>query len=367
MVFLLPQSIHSSLLERRIVHVDMDAFYAAVEIRDDPSLRGKPVVVGGKPGGRGVVATCSYEARSFGIHSAMSSSKAYQLCPDAIFVRPRFDVYKAVSDEIRNIFARYTSLVEPLSLDEAYLDLTYPTQKTATQLASEIRAAIFKELGLTASAGIAPNKMLAKIAGEIKKPNGQTTITPAQVSQFMAHLEVGKIPGVGPKTKRRLAEKGILYCRDVLKPEHGFLGHHGRFERWLYHRCQGLDDRPVSVSRVRKSIGHEETFSADLSDGLQLSKVLIEIAKQLEARLRKNQMMGRVLTLKIKYSDFSLSTRSLSFNRFFQDFEAILSASEILLQRTLYTKRSVRLLGLSLSDLSPIDPMFSETPFFFTE
>lgn len=346
--------IHPSLFQRRIIHLDMDAFYAAVEVREHPEWRGKPLVVGGQPDGRGVVATCSYEARRFGIHSAMPAAHAYRLCPHAIFVKPRFQEYKKVSLQVREILSRYCHMIEPLSLDEAYLDVTDEVEAlgtTASRIAANIRATIYQELGLSSSAGVAPNKMLAKIASDCRKPNGQTVIPPHEVGLFMQGLPVARIPGIGPVTTSKLAQVGIHTCADVLARQEEFSNHEGRFERWLWRRVQGIDERPVETVWERKSIGHEETFSQDIQSREILNERLDCIALQLQDRLARSRVAGRTVTLKIKYRDFELITRSRTLPEYISDHSSLSSIGKWLMEKSEAGNRAVRLLGLTLSNL----------------
>jgi DNA polymerase IV len=345
--------VHPSLLVRKIIHVDMDAFYASVEMRDDPSLRDKPVVVGGDPNSRGVVATCNYPARKYGIHSAMASSRAYRLCPQAVFIRPNFEKYREASQKIRAIFHRFTDLVEPLSLDEAYLDVTNnPQGLYAVQIAKQIRAAILDETSLTASAGVAPNKMVAKIASDYRKPNGLTVVLPHQVEGFMANLPLRKISGVGAVTEQHLKDVGLFVCKDVwtMSPRTAeALG--DRMSEWLAKRARGIDERPVETEHVRKSVGQEETFASDILDPAVLRSELTVIAAGLAEYLEKKKIRGRTLTLKVKYSNFKQITRSLTLENGINDAESIVQTGNFLLQRTEAGTTPIRLLGLQLSNL----------------
>ena len=302
---------------RKIVHVDMDAFYASVEQRDDPSLRGKPVVVAWR-GARSVVCAASYEARTFGIRSAMPAVRAERLCPDAVFVPPDFARYKAVSRQVREIFHRHTDLVEPLSLDEAYLDVT--EAKTGMQLATEIaqliRTQIREETQLTASAGIAPNKFLAKIASDWRKPDGQFVIAPSRVDAFLLPLPVNRIPGVGKVMDGKLAALGIVTVSDLrLRPLEELQAHFGSFGQSLYRRARGIDERPVRANRIRKSVGAENTFSADLHTGEEMRAALAPILDKVWRHCDGSGTRGRTVTLKVKYADFRQITRALSLPR----------------------------------------------------
>ena len=271
---------------RKIIHIDMDAFYASVEQRDRPELKGKPVIVGGDPQSRGVVAACSYEARKFGIHSAMASSTAYRICPDAVFIRSRFDVYRAVSSQIREIFCEYTDLVEPLSLDEAFLDVTqnYKGMPSATLIAREIKRKVYDRTGgLTSSAGVSFNKFLAKVASDINKPDGITVITPDMADEFIDRLPIRKFFGVGKVTEEKMFSFGIKTGADLKKFKKEKLIHlFGRSGNYFYDTAHGLDDRPVEPNRIRKSIGKETTFSEDINNTDQMIEVLENIAAKLE-------------------------------------------------------------------------------------
>lgn len=346
------QDIHPSLLQRKIIHFDMDAFYASVEVRDNPELKGKPIVIGGSPQSRGVVCTASYEARKFGIRSAMPCSQAYRLCPSALFIRPDFTKYKAASTEIRAIFQRYTDRIEPLSLDEAYLDVTQNRLGIyATKLALRIQKEIADELHLTGSAGVAPNKLIAKIASDINKPNGLAVVLPEQVSAFMENLPLRRIHGIGPASEKRLLDVGLRVCRDVwawplvrLEDELG-----ENMGNWLYKRSRGWDERPVETQRERKSLGREETFSSDILDVEKLKEELHSICLDLAASLKSRGLSGKTVTLKVKYADFTLSTRSQTLSEAIdgaEDLEAI--ASRLLLSNTEAGKKRIRLLGVSV-------------------
>ncbi len=349
--------VHPSLLKRKIIHVDMDAFYASVEMRDDPSLAGKPLVIGGSPQSRGVVCTASYEARKFGIRSAMPCSRAFRLCPQAIFLYPNFEKYKKVSIQVREIFSRYTNLIEPLSLDEAFLDVTDNSSGLfATQIGKEIQAAVRDELKLSCSVGVAPNKLVAKIASDWRKPAGLTCVPPEKVAEFMKALEVRKIFGVGPATEKRLHDIGIRTCEDVLKIPLAHLEFQlGSFAHWIYSCAQGIDERRVITHRERKSIGHEDTFPHDLIQIPELLSQLEKISERLAHDLQKRQMIGRTLTLKVKYYNFQQITRSHTLFVATQNKDEIFDiARELLLGKTEAGQRKIRLLGLSFSGLSGI-------------
>jgi len=345
---------------RKILHIDMDAFYASVEQRDNPELRGKPVVVGGLPESRGVVATCSYEAREFGVHSAMSSHKAFRLCPTAIFIKPRFDVYKQVSQQVREIFHEYTDLVEPLSLDEAYLDVTDNKKgiELATEIAKEILEKITRKTGLTASAGVSFNKFLAKVASDIHKPNGITVVTPKKADTFLSRLPIGKFFGVGKVTEQKMLNLGIRYGADLKKISEGELVRHfGKVGHFFYNIVRGIDERKVNPHRIRKSIGKERTLARDIDDRVEMLNILEKIAFSLETYLKKQGVKGRTITLKIKYFNFNSITRCITLTEPVDEAEIIMKYTADLLTKTEAGKLKVRLLGISLSNL-----VSSETP-----
>ena len=340
---------------RKIIHVDMDAFYASVEQRDNPSLKGKPVVVGGPPNSRGVVATCSYEARVYGIHSAMPSAQAYKLCPHAVFVSHHdFSKYKEASNIIREIFLSYTDLVEPLSLDEAYLDVTENKagNPSATLIAREIRRRIFRATRLTASAGVSYNKFIAKIASDINKPDGMTVIRPEEAAGFLEELPIRKFWGVGKKTAEYMHSLGIETGADLKKLEmYECLEHFGKSGPYYYHAVRGIDNRPVEPDRTRKSMGRENTFSSDLTEMEEIMGELEEIAQRIEEDIRKADIQGRQLTLKVKYHDFRLCTRCVQSPFLIKNRQDILSLVPSLLEKTEAGSIPVRLLGLSLGKL----------------
>lgn len=339
---------------RKIIHIDMDAFYASVEQRDNPEYRGKPIAVGGSPEGRGgVVATASYEARKFGVRSAMPSKKARQLCKDLIFVRPRFEVYKQVSMQIREIFQRYTDIIEPLSLDEAYLDVTDDKQNigSAIEIAKLIRKAIREELQLTASAGVSINKFIAKIASDINKPDGLAFIGPSKINGFIEKLSVEKFFGVGKVTADKMKNMGLHTGADLKKlSEAEMIRHFGKPGKFYYKIVRGIDDREVKPNREIKSVGAEDTFRYDLTTLDEMYKELDAIADVVYTRLKRQNIKGRTVTLKIKYHDFKLSTRSQSFAEPVGDFETILETARNLLTASITADAKVRLLGISLSN-----------------
>jgi DNA polymerase IV len=342
---------------RKIIHIDMDAYYASIEQRDNPDLKGKPVAVGGSPEGRGgVVATASYEARKFGVRSAMSSKQAQQLCPQLIFIRPRFDVYKEVSGKIREIFHRYTDIIEPLSLDEAYLDVTNDKLNigSAIDVASAIRTAIREELNLTASAGISINKFVAKIASDFKKPNGQTFIGPSRIERFMEELPVEKFFGVGKVTAQKMKGMGIHTGADLKKLSEGDLVRHfGKSGRFYFKIVRGIDDRQVQPHRDIKSIGAEDTFPYDLKNPEDMHEELDKIAKLVFERLQRKNVRARTITVKVKYFDFKSITRSFSFASPVNDQETISATAKRLLDESYIDKR-VRLLGISMSNFGEL-------------
>ena len=340
--------------QRKIIHVDMDAFYASVEQRDNPELRGKPVAVGGSAA-RGVVAAASYEARKFGVHSAMPSVTAKRKCPDLIFVKPRFDVYRAVSQQIREIFAEYTPLIEPLSLDEAYLDVTENLKgmDIATEIAEEIRAKIMAATGLTASAGISYNKFLAKMASDQRKPNGQFVITQKNGPIFVEALPVTKFHGVGPATAERMKKYGIETGLDLKSKSLAFLQEHfGKSGPYFYGIARGIDERQVQPDRIRKSVGAEDTFVEDIDD-LQLAAAeLRPLAEKVWRYCEANDIAGKTVTVKIKYSDFTQATRSRTIPTSLSGVDEVTEIAEALLRSVYPFKRPIRLLGVTLSSLN---------------
>lgn len=339
---------------RFILHCDLDAFYASVEQRDQPALRGKAVIVGGSPDGRGVVSTASYEARKYGIRSAMPCRTAQRLCPEAIFLPPRFEVYKAVSRQVMTIFRSHTDLIEPLSLDEAYLDVSAVVQdfEEATQLARTIKGQIRDVTELTASAGVSFSKSLAKLASDAHKPDGLTTISLQQAPAFLDALSIDRFLGVGKVTASKLRQAGIETGADLKRlgedQLRALLGKHGRF---LYHLACGEDDRPVEPARERKSVGKEVTFEHDLADRTRMEAILERLAGQVEQRLVELDLAGRTLTLKVKWSNFQLLTRSVSRAQGFQEAGEMMPVLRTLLSQLDGRNRPVRLLGVSMSNL----------------
>lgn len=338
---------------RKIIHIDMDAFYASVEQMDNPDLRGKPIAVGGSSK-RGVVSAASYEARKFGVKSAMSGMQARRLCPDLIFVKTRFDRYREISSQIRSIFYDYTDLVEPLSLDEAYLDVTENKlgHPSATIIAKQIRQRIKNEVGLTASAGISINKFIAKVASDYNKPNGQKTVPPEEVQQFLEYLDIRKFYGVGKVTAEKMYQLGIFTGLDLKAKSLEYLQENfGKSGSYYYDVVRGIHRSEVKPNRIRKSLAAERTFRENLSSEIFMLEKLDHIAEEVSKRMVKNDVKGKTITLKIKFSDFTLQTRSKTIDKYIQDKTSILKfAKQLLFQDEL--KNSVRLLGISLSNLN---------------
>lgn len=337
--------------QRKIIHVDMDAFFASVEQRDHPEYRGKPLIVGGQPDSRGVVAACSYEARKFGIHSAMPCARAYRRCPQALFVRPRFEAYREVSGQIRDIFWRYAAEVEPLSLDEAYLDVTYASDfnGSATLIAQAIKRDILEETKLTASAGVSYNKFLAKIASDMDKPDGLYVIRPEQGESFVETLPVGKFHGVGPATEAKMQNLGIHTGLDLRHKSLDELSRlFGKAGQYYFNIARGIDERPVRSTRIRKSLGKETTFAEDILSVSELTAKLLDLADIVLASLAKQNLQARTVTVKVKYADFQQVTRAQTID------QAIAMGDlrewiPVLLERTEAGHKPVRLVGLSLS------------------
>jgi DNA polymerase-4 len=339
---------------RKIIHIDMDAYYAAVEQRDNPQYRNKPLIVGGKPDSRGVVATCSYEARKFGIHSAMPSSQAYRLCPHAIFVKPRFEIYKEESVTLRRVFSEYTELVEPLSLDEAYLDVTDVSrcQGSATLIAKDIKQKIRQQTGLIASAGISYNKFLAKIASDINKPDGLYLITPEQGPGFIEQLAVGKFHGVGKATEKKMHALGIRTGNDLKKWSLPLLVHYfGKSGQHYFNIARGIDNRLVTNFRPSKSIGVEITFQEDIEDHATILQQLCSLFDKALTRLSVKQMTAHTLTIKLKYHDFVQITRSKTMPQAITNIEGFEVILADLLKDTDIGTKKIRLLGVALSSL----------------
>lgn len=344
---------------RKIIHVDMDAFYASVEQRDFPEYRGKPLVVGGLPEGRGgVVATASYEARKFGIRSAMPSKQARTLCPHALFVRPRFDAYKEASRHIREIFSRYTDLIEPLSLDEAYLDVTEDKLNigSALEIARQIKQAIKDELQLTASAGVSTSKFVAKIASDINKPDGLKFIGPSSIEAFMEQLPVEKFYGVGKVTAEKMKKMGLHTGADLKRlKEDELIRYFGKTGGFYYRIVRGIDHRIVQPHRESKSLGAEDTFPYDLTSVEEMEAELDKIAQVVYSRLDKKSLSGRTITLKVKYHDFKQITRSQSFEQPVSDLDAIAATAKLLLTGTDLEDVRIRLMGITLSNFGVVE------------
>lgn len=337
---------------RKIIHIDMDMFFAAVEIRDNPGLAKKPVVIGGKPNTRSVVSTANYEARKFGIHSAMSCAEAYKRCPACVFLPPNFHKYKEESQKIRDIFYSYTDLVEPMSLDEAYLDVTENkvNEPSATKIAKAIKQKIFKATGLTASAGVAPNKFIAKIASDYYKPDGLCVVPPSKVMEFLKGLPVIKVPGIGKVTNEHLARMGIKTITDLQKKREDFLiASFGKFGRYLHKISQGIDDSPVVTDYERQSYGTEETFDKDILDVEKLLDHLQSCSEYILRSLRKQNLKARTVTLKIKYHDFQAVTRRITYDDFIETEAELFEAVKYLIEKTEAGRKEVRLAGVSLS------------------
>ena len=337
-------------MNRKIIHIDMDAFFAAVEQRDYPELKGKPVIVGGQPDSRGVVAASSYEARKFGIYSAMPSSRAHQLCPHAVFVRPRFTAYKQVSEEIHKIFKEYTDIIEPLSLDEAYLDVTEVNlcNRSATLMAEQLREKILKNLQLTASAGISYNKFLAKLGSDQNKPNGQFVIKPGQAEQYLHDLPIGRFYGVGKVTEAKMKSFGIhtggdLKNKSMLQLQKLL----GNSAEYYYDIARGIDHRPVSNQRVRKSLGSETTFQQDIANIDEMLQHLFKLLDEVLESLLQRELLAYTLTLKVKYSDFTQVTRSYTSDTIISVHVKAVELIPVLLAKTQANTKSVRLLGIS--------------------
>jgi DNA polymerase-4 len=339
---------------RRVLHCDMDCFYAAVEMRDDPSLAGRPVVVGGDPDGRGVVAAASYEARRYGIRSAMPAARARRLCPQAVFLPPDFGRYRDESRELFAIFRRFTPLVQPASLDEAYLDVSEHLGPwgSASAIAEEIRRLVRGERRLTVSVGVGPNRLVAKIASDFRKPDGLTVVPPARVEAFLSPLPVRSLHGVGPATERALGELGVrtvaeLRALPLPRLEERF-GSHGRT---LYEFARGVDERPVRVERERKSLGSETTFRRDLADRGEIERQVARLAVEVAEGLAARSLLARTVTLKVRYDDFTTVTRSSTHAVAVADAASIVARAVLLLDRSQAGRRSVRLLGVTASGL----------------
>lgn len=351
---------------RKIIHIDMDAFFAAVEQRDNESYRGKPVIVGGSPEQRGVVSTASYEARKFGVHSAMATAIAIKLCPQAILLPPRFKIYKHISQHIMGILRRYTPQVEVMGLDEAYLDVTAYARgsRYAREIAKNILTDIYKETALTASAGVAPNKFLAKIASDYRKPHGLTVISPERVASFLADLPVKKLPGVGRSTEKKMALHNIYTITDLRKHSQEKLqALFGKYGQIFYDMARGEDQREVITSREIKSIGCEETFPKDIISTHEILSHLREISLELERRIAKKCTGAKTVTLKVTYSDFRKITRSITQRERVSKSADLFNISRKLLEKTEAGKVPIRLLGISVSGLDPDESQQLLLPF----
>jgi DNA polymerase-4 len=355
---------------RKIIHIDMDAFYASVEQRDDPVLRGRPVAVG-YPGKRGVVAAASYEARAFGVRSAMPSAIAMRQCPDLIFIAPRFEIYRRVSHQAHAIFAEYTTLIEPLSLDEAYLDVSANQRglPTASATARQIRARILQETGLTASAGVSYNKFLAKLASDQRKPNGQFVITPDMGPAFIEALPIVKFHGVGPVTAAKMHRLGIETGKDLRSKSLAYLGQHfGRAAEWFYTIARGEDARLVIADRPRKSSGSETTFQEDVTDRTAVEAGVVAMANDVWAWCERAQVFGRTVTVKIKFADFHQVTRSRSFPAAVATIDQLRRASVDLVRSVFPLIQAVRLIGVTVSNFADADDRAQEElPLFGAE
>jgi len=356
---------------RKIIHIDMDMFYAAVEIRDRPELRGRPLVVGGRPDSRSVATTASYEARRFGIHSGMSCAEARRRCPHCLFIPPDFEKYRRVSGQIHTIFSEFTDRIESVSLDEAYLDVTQNkrNEPSATRLAREIKQRIFAATGLTASAGVAASKFVAKIASDARKPDGLCVVRPSQVMEFIRPLPVIRIPGIGRVTDAQLAKLGIRTVAELEKCPLPFLEEtFGKFGRYLHDIARGIDESPVTPWRERQSYGAEETFARDILAKGELREFLRDCARRVFTELKEEGKQGRTVTLKIKYADFQVITRRCTRESFLSSADEVFQAACGLLEHTEAGVRPVRLAGIALSNFDPprrkmemaVAPLFQE-------
>jgi DNA polymerase IV len=348
---------------RKIIHIDMDAFYASVEQRDNPALRGKPVAVGGPPEKRGAVAAASYEARKFGVYSALPSRSARAKCPQLIFVKPRFEVYKKISAQIREIFYQYTDLVEPVAFDEAYLDVTENKrgEASAQKLANAIRSDIFAETQLTASAGVSVNKFLAKMASGLNKPNGMAVILPQSAADFVAGLSIEKFHGIGQATATKLHGMEIFTGADLRERSKAELVQHfGKVGQFYYRIARGEDDRPVVPNRVRKSVSVESSFDPDLSDRIMVETALRQVAIDLFDRLTQANAKGQTLTLKVKFADYTQVTRSTTQSDVIMELGLIQTLAQQLIDGLDISSRDVRLLGLGISKLRNQVQMFEQ-------
>ncbi|MCC5815735.1 MAG: DNA polymerase IV [Leptospira sp.] len=355
---------------RKIIHADMDAFYASVEIRENPSLRGKPIVVGGSPESRGVVCAASYEARKYGVRSAIPCSMAKRLCPSAIFIYPNFSLYKEASIQIHEIFSEFTDLIEPLSLDEAYLDVTENkiSEPFATEIAKAIKIRVKKETELTISCGVSYNKFLAKIASDWKKPDGLFVIRPEQAEEFLDELPIGKFHGIGKVTEKKMIHLGIKNGKDLKKMNLWELEKYfGKTGKFYYNIVRGIDNREVNSYRERKSLGIEDTFSIDSQDADFLEKELNKLASGLFLRMEKNEIRGRTLTVKLKYSDFTVKTISRTFSHWIENEDEISEISCELFYSGWEADKSIRLLGISIGNLEREEEAENQPMLFATD
>lgn len=341
---------------RRVLHCDLDCFYAAVHMRDDPTLRGKPVVVGGNPEGRGVVAAANYEARRFGIHSAMPAAQAKRLCPETVFVRPDFQRYRADSESIFAIYRGFTPLIQPLSLDEAFLDVTNHLGEygSATAIADEIRRQVVEQQQLTVSVGVGPNKLVAKIASDFDKPDGLTVVKPHEVEDFLGPLPIRRLPGIGPASEKRLQDLNVTTVADLRAISiDRLMNRFGHWGRSLWERAWGIDERPVRADRVRKSISTERTFESDVEELPSMDEILDRMAGEVAESLRRRGLAGLTVTLKARFADFSTPTRSQTLDAPTASASIIASCAKELLRRTDAPVRPVRLLGVGIGGLVP--------------
>ncbi|WP_040928260.1 DNA polymerase IV [Nosocomiicoccus massiliensis] len=342
------------MMERRIIHIDMDAFYAQVEQNDNPKLKGKPVIVGGRSFSRGVVSTASYEARKYGVHSAMAMSRAHQLCPDGIFLRARFNRYREVSSQIMDIFLSYTEIVEPLSLDEAYLDITHLVSKSrpAKSIALQIQHDIFEKTGLTSSSGISYNKYLAKLASGMNKPSGTTVIDYDNVDEILMSLDIGDFPGVGKVTQEKMHRLKIFNGQDLYDKDENFLiSHFGKRGRSLYEKARGIGTNQLDYERERKSVGKETTFSYDRNDDEEMVRVLKDLSEQVSVRLEDKKLCGRVVTVKIRHDDFTVHTKQTGTSNPIFRTEDIYEVAHHLYYELKDPTIPIRLIGVTVSDL----------------
>ena len=342
---------------RKIIHIDMDAFFASVEERDNPDLKGKPVIIGSDPrktGGRGVVSTCNYEARKFGVHSAMSSKEAYERCPQAVFISGNYQKYRKVGMQIREIFKRYTDLVEPMSIDEAYLDVTENKLgiKSAIKIAKMIQYDIWQEVHLTCSAGVSYNKFLAKLASDFEKPKGLTLILPEDAQDFLEKLPIEKFYGVGKRSVEKLHQLGVFMGADLLEiPEMTLIDLFGRFGYDLYRKARGISNSPVKSNRIRKSIGSERTYGKLLYEEDDVKSEISKNAQRVVDTLQRNHKVGRTIVLKVRYSDFSTLTKRITLDDVTNDFELIDQVAKTIYDSLDESKLGVRLLGVTVTGL----------------